>query len=387
MNLNIKYRYNNFFRTNFCLIVILLLLFVGDTLTKIYIDDNLKISWIIKASISLILVLNLFYSNKNLFLIISILFLIVLVGMVFNFQQDLIAKISLFFEYVSGILFFQFLIVNQKKVLLSKLILIIFSIYVITILTASLLGISYLTTYKFGRFGYMPLFSSQNEFSFIMITIVVYFYKSWIKRKSMLYLLLFTLSVFASLLIGTKVIYLFIFIFFNYLLIKYFKLRKSAAIYVLILLLIFLFKENLILFLNRNFEVLVEVYQEKGILDAISSLRLSYLKDRLICQNSTLEPVNIIFGGLNIGCLTEMSLFDVLLFFGVLGVCFYFYSIKKAIIDNIKLDVFGYFYLISITLLSFVGGYFFENFSAQIYSVSLLYIFYHESISVLVKRK
>lgn len=378
---------NAFFKTNLCLIVILLLLFIGDTLTKIYIDNNLKFSWLVKALITFILALNLFYSNKNLFLIVSVLFLIVLVGVIFNFQHDLIAKISLFFEYVSGILFFQFLIVNQNKVLLSKLILFIFSIYIITILTASLLEISYLRTYKFGRFGYMPFFSSQNEFSFIMITIVVYFYKTLLKRKSIIYLLLFVSSVFASLLIGTKAIYLFIFIFFNYLLIKYFRLRKSAAIYVLILLLILFFKEYLILFLNKNFEILVEVYQEKGVFDAISSLRLSYLKDRLICQNLTLEPVNIIFGGLNISCLTEMSLFDILLFFGVFGVCFYFYSIKKGIIDNIKLDVFGYFYLIAITLLSFVGGYFFENFSTQIYSVSFLYIFYHESTSVLVKRK
>jgi len=153
---------NAFFKTNLCLIVILLLLFIGDTLTKIYIDNNLKFSWLVKALITFILALNLFYSNKNLFLIVSVLFLIVLVGVIFNFQHDLIAKISLFFEYVSGILFFQFLIVNQNKVLLSKLILFIFSIYIITILTASLLEISYLRTYKFGLFGYMAFFSSQN---------------------------------------------------------------------------------------------------------------------------------------------------------------------------------------------------------------------------------
>jgi len=116
-----------------------------------------------------------------------------------------------------------------------------------------------------------------------MITIVVYFYKTFLKRKSIIYLLLFVLSLFASLLIGTKAIYLFIFIFFNYLLIKYFRLRKSAAIYVLILLLILFFKEYLILFLNTTFEILVEVCHLKGFFDAISSLMLSYLIDRLIC--------------------------------------------------------------------------------------------------------
>ena len=311
INKNIIYA---FFKTNYCLVLILSLLVAGDAFTKFYLNSNLNISWAVKLIISILLLVSLFLFNKNSFILISILFWMISLGMVLNFQNDFTQKISLFFEYISGIIFFNFLIINQNKALLSKILIIIFSFYTITVLIAGLFEIDFLRTYNALRYGYMPLFSSQNEFSFIMITIVVFYYKNWLEKKEFYGFLLLILSLAASLIIGTKVVYLFLIIFINYIIIINLQLKKIILFYVLILITLFYFKDYLFLFLENKFEIFVDLYHEKGLFDTISSLRVSYLQDRLICQTSNMKPLNYLFGGLTIPCLTEMSFFDVFLF-------------------------------------------------------------------------
>ena len=338
----------------------------------------MNFSWAGKAIISILLLVSLFLFNKNSFILISILFWMISLGMVLNFQNDFTQKISLFFEYISGIIFFKFLIINQNKALLSKILIIIFSFYTITVLIAGLFEIDFLRTYNALRYGYMPLFSSQNEFSFIMITIVVFYYKNWLEKKEFYGFLLLILSLAASLIIGTKVVYLFLIIFINYIIIINLQLKKIILFYVLILITLFYFKDYLFLFFENKFEIFVDLYHEKGLFDTISSLRVSYLQDRLICQTSNMKPLNYLFGGLTIPCLTEMSFFDVFLFFGLIGGVMYGYLYVRLVINRLSLDLFGAIFVSSITLLSMVAGYYFENFSSQIYTISVLFIFYYQ---------
>ena len=379
INKNIIYA---FFKTNYCLVLILSLLVAGDTFTKFYLNSNLNISWAVKLIISILLLVSLFLFNKNSFILISILFWMISLGMVLNFQNDFTQKISLFFEYISGIIFFNFLIINQNKALLSKILIIIFSFYTITVLIAGLFEIDFLRTYNALRYGYMPLFSSQNEFSFIMITIVVFYYKNWLEKKEFYGFLLLILSLAASLIIGTKVVYLFLIIFINYIIIINLQLKKIILFYVLILITLFYFKDYLFLFLENKFEIFVDLYHEKGLFDTISSLRVSYLQDRLICQTSNMKPLNYLFGGLTIPCLTEMSFFDVFLFFGLIGGVMYGYLYVRLVIKRLSLDLFGAIFISSITLLSMVAGYYFENFSSQIYTISVLFIFYYRPTTI-----
>ena len=152
-----------FFKTNYCLVFILSLLVAVDTFTKFYLNSNMNFSWAGKVIISILLFACLYLFNKRIFVLVAILFWMISFGMALNFQNDFIEKVSLFFEYVSGIMFFNFLIVNNNKNLLFKILLIIFTFYTLTVLTAWLFEIDYLSTYHALRFGYMPLFSSQGS--------------------------------------------------------------------------------------------------------------------------------------------------------------------------------------------------------------------------------
>lgn len=368
---------HSFFKTKFCLVLILFLLFTGDSLTKIYLNKTLNFSWIAKVIISLLLLTNLFFLNKKNFNLLAILFCGLLLGMAMNFQNDFIEKTSLFFEYTSGIMFFNFLIINQNKLLLSKLLLYVFSFYIVTVLAGSFFEIDFLRTYNASRFGYMPLFSSQNEFSFIMISIVVFFYKRWLGKQEFYNSLFLFLSLITALLTGTKVVYIFLLIFINYILIRNFKVKKTFIFYILTGLLVFYLKDELFLLFIDKFEIFVDIYLEKGLLDTISSLRLSYLNDRLICQTSRMEFINYLFGGMTIKCITEMSFFDIILFFGFIGGGIYVYLYIKHVFKKLHLDSFGVLFILSFIILSFLGGYYFENFSSQFYTISVLFIFYY----------
>ena len=372
---------NWFFKTDLSLFLILIFLFVGDTLTAILLKGSYNYSWAFKAIISILLLLNLFLSNKRLFSYFMMLFIAIGTGMVLNYLDDFISKTSLFFEYFSGILFFHFLLVNKKKKLLKKILFFIFTFYLITILLGIIFEIDFLRTYGGTRFGYMPLFSSQNEFSFVMIAIVSFFYKNLENKKSIINFVIFFLSVIISLFVGTKVIYLFIIIFINHLGIVHLKLKHYLSSLFFILTGIYILKDFLLAFLNNYFKPLISVYLNTGFLDAISSLRLSYLEGRILCQLSSLEFINYLFGGLNLNCYTEMSLIDILLFFGIIGSFFYFYLYKKIIYNSLNLDSFGYVLILAIISLSFLGGYFFENLSAQFYVLSVLFIYYHNPSS------
>jgi len=367
------------FETKLSLILFMILLLTGDTLTKIFFNDSISYAWCFKASISFLLLVNLFFFKKKLFIQLSILLAIIFLVGVLNYQSNFIPKISLFFEYISGILIFNYLFLNNQREFLDKLLFCVFAFYMGTIIVAAIFEIKFLKTYGSYRFGYMPFFSSQNEFSFMMIAIIVYFFKTFLNKNSLINLVLLGFSIISGLLVGTKAIYIFILIFITFLIFKYLKFKKAAIVYGLILVFTFLLRNVIFMFFDNHFKTLVDVYREKGILDTVLSLRLSLLKDRLMCQTSDLNFLNYLFGGINLNCITEMSIIDILLFFGVLGSAYYFYLYKTEIYNKLNLDNFGNLMILVIVGLSFAGGYFFENFSAQFYVISVLYVYYSKS--------
>lgn len=371
------------FKTKFCLIFFLVLLFLGDTLTKIFIHNSINIfAWVSKAIITLLLITNLLYNNKELFIKIALLFTLVFIANVINYQDDFTPKASLFFEYISALLFFNFLTINRNRFLLSKILQYIFIFYISTILIAALLDIKFLMTYNEDRFGYMPLFSSQNEFSFIMISIIVFFYKKWLLKKRLHNTLLLFLSIISASIIGTKVVYIFLILFINYFLIFNFKIKKIISLYAITCVILLTFKNELIILFDKAFGMFAKIYEEKGFIDTVSSLRISYLSDRLICQISNMKFLNYLFGGMNISCITEMSFFDILLFFGLIGSMIYSWLYVNWIFKKLRLDYFGVFFIIYFVVLSFLGGYYFENFSAQVYVISVLFIYYYEPLNL-----
>lgn len=369
--------FNSVFVTKFGLILLMTLLLVGDTLTSFFIKENLKFSFFFKAIITFLLIVNLAFSNKTLFIGVILLCLSVSVGIGFNNLNDFIPKTSLVFEYLSGLLFFNYLILSNNKKSLSSIFAGVFIFYCLTILIAFIFQIDYLKTYYGERFGYMPFFSSQNEFSFIIIATIIYFYKIYLNTPSKINLLFIIMALISSLLVGTKVLYVFVLIFIAYLILKKFNFKILALITGFALILLFFFRNHLFNFLYTYNKVLMDVYSEHGLINFISSLRYEFLEDRLECQFLTMDSYNYLFGGINMKCITEMSLIDILLTFGLLGSLLYFYLLRRFILLKLDLDIFGYYAVTIITLLSFLSGYFFENLSAQFYVIGVLYIFYY----------
>jgi hypothetical protein len=353
--------------------------FLGDVLTTLLFNNAYNFSWYFKGLLILFLLLKLLVFKPSILKYILVAFGLMYVGMILNYQNDIIPKTAQFFEYYSGILIFYFFIKSDSYKIIDKIILSVFLFYVINILIVTIFKIDYFKTYPTSqRFGYMPLFNAQNEFSFIMITILSYFYKKLSLTKNIINCFLFTISLLAACFVGTKIIYLFVFILINYLILK--KLGRKFYVIFGIIFLIFnvLLKELWYNFLKNYFNSLVLVYEKNGILDAVSSLRLSHLENKIGCQSMSFKLVNYFFGGSNLDCITEMSLLDLFLFFGVIGFVWYFYLYKKLVLIRLKLDTFGYLLIISITFLSFLGGYYFENFSTQLYFISFLYLFYFD---------
>ncbi len=364
--------YNKF---NWHIIGLFLFVIFSDLLTSIWLLDEFNYSFLVKGFVILYV---LFYVERKLIWFLCLSYLLISIGVIFNYQEDVIKRTALFFEYFSGILIFNYFIKYNSTESIKKLVSIIFLFYILTIIIAFVFQIESFKTYA-NRFGFMPLFSSQNEFSFIMIAAIMYFYNKLIYNKNLFNYFLLGLSIIAASIVGTKVLYLFIFMFINALIYKKIKLKKYILFVVIIIGLNLIFLDVWREIINDNFSYFANFYKEHGLLNTVSSFRVSYLQNRLTCQIANFEIINYFFGGSVLSCITEMSLIDIFLFFGIIGVFLYGYMYKIFIFNYLKLDFIGYFFILSTALLSFLAGYFFENFSAQFYFMSVLYVYYHKA--------
>lgn len=366
-----------FLRSRLIVFIFFCLLFLGDTLTSLGIEANFKFSYWFKVLLSLILVINLFFNDGKTFYLILVCFSFLLIERLFNQQINIVFKLSRFVEYYCGIMFFSFLWFNQKKNSLRMIYFFIFTVFLLTILIGAIFDVEILKTYKWnGRFGYKAFFSSQNEFSFVMIAAIIYFFNLMKTKKSYFYNILFSLTIFISFLVGTKVLYIFTFFVLLFLLFENLNLKKGGGVLLILIGSMFVFKSFIYKFINQHFESLVNVYNQKGFWNALSSLRIEYLSDRLMCHLNDFKLINYFFGGSQNNCLVEMSLFDLFFFFGIIGLLVYSFIFYNTILSKLKLDLFGQLSLLLVVLLSFIAGYYFEKFSAQIYIIGVIFIFY-----------
>ena len=368
----------NIFKSRLIIFLFFSLLFLGDTLTSLDISVDFRFSFWVKVVLSLILVINLIFNNISLLTLLIISFCFFLIESLFTQHINFTFKLPRFAEYYSGIMFFSFLFLNKKRDLVSKICFFIFSIYIITVLIATLFEIEILKTYKWndGRFGYKAFFSSQNEFSFIMIAAIIYFFNLMKKNKDCIHKIFLAVTILSSLLVGTKVLYVFTLFVLLFLLFDNLHFKKGCCVLLILIGGVFIFKSTVYEFLNQHFESLVNIYNQKGIWNSLSSLRVEYLSERLMCQLNDFKLINYFFGGSQNNCLVEMSLFDLFFFFGILGLLLYLFTIYNTILSKLKLDLFGQLSLLLVVLLSFIAGYYFENFSAQIYIIGVIFIFY-----------
>jgi hypothetical protein len=355
----------------------LIIIFISDVITFLTFNSEFAFSKYPKALLTLIIILFLFIKKRMEIKLIVVSFFLFCVG-IYNFNSiQVLESIQQYFKYFSGILFLLLLVNINYNLRFKKIFESILIFFSLNILLAFFLELSFFKTYySIARFGYMPLFNSQNEFSFIMITSISYFYKNSDVENSFKNKILLLIVLIASLLVGTKVIYLFICCFLIYIIFKYLGIIKGSGL-ILILVFINIAIKNLWISLIKNhFEVFVNLYKNTGLLNTVSSNRIENLKIIINTQTNEFNFINYLFGGGDSKYFTEMSLFDIFLFFGCIGGMLYLFIYLKVIYRYLALDTFGLFYLISLSILSFLGGFYFESYTAQIYSVTFLYLTY-----------
>lgn len=264
-------------------------------------------------------------------------------------NKNYLIFIRYLFWPISLLIFYPLIISNDFTDKQLKFYESIFLINVGLILLSFIFGFSLFKTYfNPYRPGYMGVFNTHNQASYAFILFILYYYHTtFYKGKRYVKLLIVLL---ASLLIGTKKIYLFMCILGCFHILK-FKLWKNKltylSLFVATLVLGFIYK-----FHSISFQTFINIYQEKGLITMLSSMR-----DELLIQtfNNTVKEdwtsLNYIIGGPEFyDSRTEFGFVDLYLFFGVIGLVLYFQIFKLFYATTNK----NSFYLVSVIAIGVV---------------------------------
>jgi hypothetical protein len=212
------------------------------------------------------------------------------------------------------------------------------------------------------RYGYDGLIPSVNEATlFYFIAISYFYYKHFIrKEKSWKIYMVIT----ASLLLGTKTIYLFLLLLFIYHLITNLSLIKkiiyiSLTSIVIPLLIIPVILDPRFSFLYASFTYF---YDKEGFWFMITSGRSYFIQDRFVENLSHWNIINYFFGGTDqFKFMIEMDFFDLFLFLGALGSLVLFYLYYSTIFKNDNKIKFLSFFSFCYFFLAFLSGHIFSS--------------------------
>src|SRR5690625_1994233 len=215
------------------------------------------------------------------------------------------------------------------------------------------------TYYKRFRFGYKGLFKRSIDASyFIMFSgLFAYLLKDQIKRPL---ILVFLITV-AAFLIGTKLTLLFGFLFVISLLFTENLQNKNlfkifTAVFILLGIIFFFISDKL----KETIQLFRDIYHKEGILSSITSYRSDLLVDAYNFYSEKWSWNIYLFGGkIKNQALVEMSIPDLIIFFGIFGGMLYLFFYYQTYFRNLNLR-FKYFFLL-IIFCSLLGGQFFFN--------------------------
>ena len=320
----------------------------------------------------------------------SLLFLIFIIGRLalskeidFYDSRNEIRELGLYF---ASYLYFYFLNLLHLKSntykTLSSITLILIGLICCTVLIGASFDLSLFKTYHF-RFGYMGVLHKSIVATYFFVSSILYvYYISYVQKTySKVFFWFITIT---ALLVGTKAIYLFLACLLGYHFFT-FKLYKKKSNYTLLLfitllgIIVIYLKKTMIITL---FEVLIDVYNEHGFLTALMSFRDQILIEKASYYLENWSVLNYLFGGKidSVG-LFEMSLVDMFVFFGAIGLLFYLFFFYLCILHFLERQD-SYFVIFAILIVLFISifaGQLFINFSSMVY---IGWIFYLIKLSV-----
>lgn len=361
--------------------LILLILFTVDFISKYFSFPETVLKYVAalaKLLLQLIIIILIFNrNNKRSIEILSktcVLFLTFVIGHIFlKSEIDLSERLYLNLKVLDWYIFIFILSAgyyayvdgkNSKKAneILFKTLEIIYIINFFSVIIGLFFEIEIFKAYYLGdRFGFNGILRNATHASYIFMLYICYFYYKQINYPNLKNKIFFYSTFLVSIILSTKAILLFMIFFCFYIFFK----RKSKKLFAIFVTFLFFgiinyqwIIENII---RKYFNVLYQVYIEKGITTMLFSYRNeSISKYFLPYIKKNWSSSNYIFGGAEFNFhRTEFEFLDLFWFFGIFGMMYFIWMFHKFI--------FPFYYLIKylpiliIVLISFLAGSFFSS--------------------------
>ena len=354
----------------FYIIVLLISVFLFDFITKVHVIYDLKgfirYSAIPKLVIELLLVCfllkNFFKAKVNIYYLILI-SVSVFFGTLFvehDLDFDFIYRKGYtlnkyLFSFILASVILSINIENQKKTIntIEKTILIIGILNSIFIIIGLMTNTELFRSYPHSlRFGFNGFFVKTSETSYLYILLIISTYYYYKKTSKGSFLCLYFILI--SLLIGTKVIWFFLFflVMIHFLLNSRRVVRIFFKIYFVLVSIIVIFKGELITnFIVNSFSFGPKLFKEHGLITVLTSKRdLLFISTYdYVIENWTI--INYLLGGIdNKKYGVEFELIDIFAFFGIIGSVLFSILINRVyrfhLFDRLKLILFIYFFMV-----------------------------------------
>ena len=232
-------------------------------------------------------------------------------------------------------------------------------VQVVVVLISAVFKLDLFRTYGGVRFGYAGFLFAQNEATFYYVITSVFVFKYWQNTKNISYLLILFLILIASVLLGTKAIFLFLGSFAVFLG-WYYKLYTKISFWIGGIIISGLF----VTFLYKAGVVEYYLHQagEEGWMFMITSKRNILIQERLPVVFEQWHWYNYLFGGVNPATsFVEMDIIDLFLFGGLVGSILYYWLLFKTIFHFSKNNHLGWFLVSQYFLIGGLAGHVFAS--------------------------
>jgi hypothetical protein len=281
-----------------------------------------------------------------------------------SFNQT-IRELSLYCFPIVFLSFIRTIDDKKDKALLCSFFEIIIAIVVATTYIGFLFSVPYFATYN-TRFGYLGILPKSITATYFYISALIYTY--YFINKNIKVKALFYLTLIASLLVGTKSIYLFVLLLAGYLFFvnKWYKKKLFYSIVTFFALLFWMNRTIITIALKKIFHSFFALYYKKGLLTAVSSFRDENFYKVSQKYEPTWEWYNYLIGGrISNFPIYEMTIIDLIVSFGLIGMIYYLYILRSMTASSAPYSsCFVKFSLCSVFIISIFAGQFFTNISA-----------------------
>jgi hypothetical protein len=376
--------------------IALIVFFVSDGLNKLLylITENdtpffspSLFSRMIFEAIAVIFILVRLDKKRFIFVeLVFFLFAMYAIGMfiyLINYQFDFryFYHLSLFNKYMFAFIVYFFIYKLREDQLIEGLMSIcetIFRVNSIFAIIGAVFKIQLFKSYVFFdyRFGYNGIIPAVNESSlFYFIALSYLYYKKFILKRKLGFSYAIILAAF---LVGTKAVYLFIvvLIIFHLIRVSTLKARIMAICGIAVITTGFIWW-----YFSSNSQVITYfkyLINTRGLFSGLVSGRDEYLRTKFFDNIQLWNPVNYLFGGQDqLHFLIEMDLFDLFLYFGVVGSFLYLLLFFKSIFSIDLKKKFNLFFVVTYFALAALGGHFFVSALNSLYLVIFCLFIYH----------